>query len=314
MRVAVTGATGFVGSRCLSVLKERFDLLEVRRSPGAGSNRYAITQIDGATDWTNIVTECDAVIHCAARVHVLKDEAEDPLAAFREVNVEGTANLARQAAQASVKRFVFLSSIKVNGEFSSPGQPFQGSDTSNPSDAYAQSKLEAEQALKKVCSETGMEYVIIRPPLVYGPGVKANFLSMMKWVSRGVPLPLGAINKNRRSLVYIDNLVDLIAVSIEHPRARNQTLLVSDDEDVSTSELLHRIALAMDKRARLLNIPAGLIGFVGSMLGKKDIEQRLCSSLQVNICETRSKLDWSPPITMKEGLSHTANWLNRQLD
>jgi nucleoside-diphosphate-sugar epimerase len=241
----------------------------------------------------------------------MNESVSDPLQAFREVNVEGTANLAKHAAAAGVKRFIFLSSIKVNGEFSGLGAPFISSDEPAPEDPYGVSKNEAEQALKEICAETGMEFVIIRPPLVYGPGVKANFLSMLKWLSRGVPLPLGGIRKNKRSLVYLDNLVDLIRVCIEHPNAANQSFLVSDNHDVSTYELLANTASALNAPLRLLNIPPKWLGFAGKLLGKKDIEQRLSASLQVDISHTQQMLAWEPPYSMEEGLKHTAEWFKQ---
>jgi len=209
VKVLLTGATGVVGGKCLSRVNQAHDVLSVLRKSSGLSAELVGDNIDARTDWSAALTGCDVVVHCAARVHVMNDESSDPIRAFCEVNVEGTANLARQAAAAGVKRFIFLSSIKVNGEFSggssSKATPFRFSDTPRPEDPYGVSKFEAEEALKAICAEMGMEYVIIRPPLVYGPGVKANFLSLLKWVVRGVPLPLGGIKHNKRSLVYVDN-------------------------------------------------------------------------------------------------------------
>lgn len=243
----------------------------------------------------------DALVHCAARVHVMQDDAADPLDAYRLVNVEGTLNLARQAATAGVQRFVFVSSIKVNGEASLSGQPFTTDDVPTPLDPYGVSKLEAEQGLRELEAQTGMDVVIVRPTLVYGPGVKANFASMMLWVERGVPLPMGAIH-NARSMVALDNLVDLLVTCLKHPAAAGQTFLVSDGEDVSTTELLRRTAQAMGKKALLLPVPAFLLELGAAMLGKRAVAQRLCGSLQVDIEKTRRLLGWKPPLTLNQGL------------
>lgn len=251
-----------------------------------------------------------AVVHCAARVHVMQDGAPDPLQVYREVNVDGTLNLALQAAQAGVRRFVFVSSIKVNGESTLPGHAFSADDQPEPLDSYGVSKLEAEQGLWKIAAQTGMEVVIVRPPLVYGPGVKANFASMMRWVSLGVPLPLGRIH-NARSMVALDNLIDLLVTCLKHPAAAGQTFLVSDGEDVSTTELLRRTARAMGRRALLLNVPASRLEMVASLLGKRAMAQRLCGSLQVNIDKTRSTLGWEPPLTLDQGLKKAVEGLKR---
>jgi UDP-glucose 4-epimerase len=249
------------------------------------------------------------VVHLAARVHVMRDTEAYPLAAFRVVNVVETLSLARQAAAAGVRRFVFISSVKVNGETTQPGHPFTADDAPAPLDPYGISKMEAEQGLRQIAAETGMEVVIIRPPLVYGPGVKANFSAMMRWLQRGVPLPLGAID-NQRSLVALDNLVDLIITCISHPAAANQTFLVSDGEDVSTSELLRRMGRAMGRPARLLPVPAGLLKLAATLAGRRDMAQRLCGSLQVDIEKTRQLLGWSPPLTLDQGLKKAAQGLN----
>jgi len=241
------------------------------------------------------------VIHAAARVHVMSDSENDPLAAFREINVKGSLDLARQAAAAGVKRFIFISSIKVNGERTSKGQPFNSHDAASPEDFYGISKHEAEQGLRALAAETGMEVVIIRPPLVYGPGVKGNFASMIKLVGKGLPLPLGAVH-NKRSLVALDNLVDLIITCIDHPGAANETFLVSDGEDLSTTQLLQGVAEAMGKPSRLIPVPASLLQFGTTLLGKKAVAQRLLGSLQVDISHAQKCLNWTPPLTVKQGL------------
>ena len=246
------------------------------------------------------------MIHTAARVHVMHDAATDPLSEYRRVNVQGTLHFARQAAAAGVKRFVFLSSIKVNGEATQVGQTFMADDAPAPQDPYGISKMEAEAGLREISAQTGMDVVIIRPPLVYGSGVKANFAAMMRWLSCGVPLPLGAITHNRRSLVALDNLVDLIVTCITHPAAANQTFLVSDGEDLSTTDLLRRMGQALGKPARLLPVPPALLKLGAALLGKPELAQRLCGSLQVDISKTRQLLGWCPPLSVDEGLRRAA--------
>jgi nucleoside-diphosphate-sugar epimerase len=241
-------------------------------------------------------------VHLAARVHLLNDKSFEPLTEFRSVNVDGTANFARQAAAAGVRRFVYLSSIKVNGELTEVGHPFTADDAPAPEDPYGLSKHEAEQALRQIAADTGMEVVIIRPPLVYGPGVKANFESMMRWLARGVPLPLAAVTQNRRSLVALDNLVDLIATCLSHPAAANQTFLVSDGEDLSTVDLLKRMGAALGCPARLFHLPSGLLKLGAALVRKPGIYQRLCGSLQLDIAKTRQLLGWSPLVSVDEGL------------
>jgi nucleoside-diphosphate-sugar epimerase len=231
----------------------------------------------------------------------MKDEAAEPLAEYRRVNVDGTLNLARQAAAAGVQRFVFISSIKVNGEQTPLGQPFTADDTPAPEDAYGISKWEAEQGLQQLASETGVEVVIIRPPLVYGPKVRGNFASMISLAEKGLPLPLGAIN-NQRSLVALDNLVNLIITCIDHPAAANQVFLAGDGKDLSTTELLQGVAKAIGKPSRLISVPASLLMLGATLLGKKAVAQRVLGSLQVDISKARDLLEWEPPISVEEGL------------
>lgn len=307
----LTGATGFVGRAVLKhIIQRGLSVKVVVRNPHdnfeSQVSRVVVPGLDAETDWKGALEGIKSVIHSAARVHVMNDQSADPLAEFRKVNVEGTFHLARQAAAAGVKRFIFISSIKVNGEGTTPGHPYTAFDAPNPQDPYGISKWEAEEGLRRLAQETGMEVVIIRPVLVYGPGVKANFRSMMNWVNRGVPLPLGAIH-NKRSLVSLDNLVDLIVTCIDHPQAANQTFLVSDGEDLSTSEMLRRMAAALGRPARLLPLPATLLEGAAGLLGKRAVAQRLCGSLQVDISHTRETLGWSPPVSVDEGFRAAAS-------
>lgn len=308
-QVLVTGANGFVGRAvCGDAAARGFSVCAVTRSPcdfPVGIKPLVVGSMDDSTLWQGVLIGRDVVVHAAARVHVMADRAENPLDEFRSINVQGTLNLARQAAAAGVRRFVFISSVKVNGEATQPGSPFTADDAPAPLDAYGISKMEAEQGLRKIADTTDMEVVIIRPPLVYGPGVKANFSVMMRWLRRGVPLPLGSIN-NQRSLVALDNLVDLIVTCITHPAAANQTFLVSDGEDVSTTELLRRMGRAMNRPTHLIPVPASWLQLAAAMVGKKDVAQRLCGSLQVDIQKTRQLLGWRPPLTLDQGLKKAA--------
>ena len=310
--ILVTGATGFVGralvQRLLAEDESRRVAVAVRRGGQQWPERVlprVTGDLEPSTDWSVALGGVSAVVHCAARVHVMSDTAADPLAEFRRVNVQGTLNLARQAAAVGARRFVFVSSIKVNGEATQLGCPFTADDAPAPLDAYGVSKMEAEQGLRELSAQTGMEVVIIRPTLVYGPGVKANFAAMMRWLRRGIPLPLGAIH-NQRSVVALDNLVDLIVTCLSHPAAANQTFLVSDGEDVSTTELLQRMGHAMNRPARLIPVPAGLLTQAAALLGKRNVAQRLCGSLQVDIQKTRQLLGWNPPLTLDQGLKKAA--------
>ena len=314
-QLLITGANGFVGrALCTQAVSNFFIKGVVRSQQSLPSDvkTVLIDTIDGNTDWRDALQGINVIVHLAARVHVMHDHTNDPLQEFRKVNVDGTVNLAKQAALAGVKRFVFISSIKVNGESTPLGQPFQADDLPLPVDAYGLSKYEAENALKQLASETGMEVVIIRPPLVYGVGVKANFYSMMRWLDKGIPLPLGAIH-NQRSLVALDNLVDLIITCIDHPAAANQIFLVSDGEDLSTSELLHHTAIALDKSAKLLPVPVWLLQMAASLLGKRAVAQRLCSSLQLDITKTRQLLNWTPLVSVDDALHKTAQYYRSSL-
>jgi len=270
------------------------------------AENIAIGNISSKTDWTVALRKAERVVHLAARVHVMSDKISDSAVEFYRVNVEATANLARQAAAAGVNRFVYASSIKVNGESTDLGSPFNADDIPAPEDPYGVSKYEAERLLRQIAAETGMGVVIIRPPLVYGPGVKANFESMMRWIVRGLPLPLAALTENRRSLVALDNLVDLIVTCLDHPAANNQTFLVSDGEDLSTADLVKRLGTALDHPAHLLYVPHFLLELGARITRKSSIYQRLCGTLQLDISKTHHLLGWTPPISVDEGLRRAA--------
>lgn len=297
-KVLVTGATGFVGrALCAHLQQQGCEVHAAVRglADGLHANRVVtIAALDQSVDWAPALVGIDVVVHLAARVHVMHDTAADPELEFRKANVDATLHLARQAAKAGVKRMVFLSSVKANGESTLPGQAFKESDPPNPQDAYGRSKWEAEQGLRQIASETGLQVVIIRSPLVYGSGVKANFASLMRLVARGWPLPLGGIH-NRRSLVGLGNLVDFVATCASHPQAADQTFLVSDGNDLSTTELVRAMAQAARAPTLLLPVPARWLMWAGTCLGQSAAMHRLCDNLQVDISKARTLLDWVPP-------------------
>ena len=306
MKIHLTGATGFVGQALQAQLylssHNPFTTVRAKQSDLTSNvNSLVVGDINATTKWSDALHGIDAVVHLAARVHVMHDNVLDPLAEFRIVNTDGTLNLARQATASGVRRFIYLSSIKVNGEATHHGCPFTPNDLAAPQDPYGISKHEAEVGLRAIARTTGMQVVIIRPTLVYGAGAKGNFKSLMKLVARGLPLPLASID-NRRSLVGIDNLVDFIITCLEHPAAANETFLVSDGEDLSTPDLIRRMARAMDRPARLLPVPKSVLMAAAAMLGKRDMAQRLCGSLQVDISKARTLLGWNPPVSVDEGL------------
>lgn len=304
-KILVTGANGFVGNiLCEMLVSSDIEFVPAVRQ-ARHSRQISVGDLSAETQWESALDGCSAVIHLAARVHVMNDTSADPLAAFRAVNVDATLNLARQAALRGVRRFVFVSSVKVNGE-ETPDRPFTAFDEPAPLDPYGQSKLEAEIALKALSKETGMELVVIRPPLVYGPGVRANFRRLMQMVKLGLPLPLGAIH-NRRSMVAAANLVDLLLVCAQHPMAAGQTFMVSDDNDVSVSELLRMLASAMGKRAMLFPVSAELIASTARLLGKSAFASRLVGALQVDLAHTKSVLQWVPPMSMENAIKKTVD-------
>lgn len=298
----ITGINGWIGSALAA--KARSLGYSVRGTARHSMDMQTITtgDIGSHTDWHRALDGSHVVLHLAARVHVMQEHTANPLAAFREINTAGTLNLARQAAATGVKRFIFVSSVKVHGEYTLPGQAFRADDRLDPHDPYAISKREAEDGLQKLAAMTGMEVVIVRPPLVYGPGVKANFAAIMQAVQRGWPLPFGAVTSNSRSLVALENLVDLLITCIDHPAAAGQSFLVSDGEDLSTVELLRGLGKATGKRARLVYVPICLLKLGAKLTSKQDAFQRLCGSLQLDIDKTRQLLNWAPPLTVGEGL------------
>jgi nucleoside-diphosphate-sugar epimerase len=312
MKVLVTGASGFVGSAtCARLVLQGMDVLGTVRhlpvQPLQGVDYCIIGDLDFNTNWCGALAGVDVVIHCAARVHVMRETAADQPGAFHAANVAGTEQLARQAG---ARRFVFLSSVKVNGEGGLVA--YRETDPPAPQDAYGISKCEAELSLREVAEETDMEVVMVRPPLIYGSGVKANFQALMRALVRGIPLPLGAIH-NRRSLVALDNVVDLIVTCIEHSAAANETFLVSDGEDLSTTELIRRLARAMCRPARLIPMPTTALMAGATLLGKREMVRSLCGTLQVNITKARTVLSWIPPVSVDEGLRRTAeHYLQQQ--
>lgn len=314
--ILVTGASGFLGRNLIGrLLADGHAVAGSIRRPSSllpSTVRTHVVDVENPQDsWAQALASVDTVVHCAARVHVMSDKSTDPLAAFRQANVEATLRLARESAAAGVRRFIFISSIKVNGEKTLPGAPYTADDIPQPTDPYGISKMEAEAGLLALAETVDMDVVIIRPVLVYGPGVKANFLSLMKWLAKGVPLPLGAIH-NRRSLVALDNLCDLISTCVDHCAASNQVFLVSDGDDLSSTELLRRMAQALNARARLLPIPTWVLKSGAILIGKPELSQRLCGSLQVDITKTRTLLGWTPPVSVNAALAATAkDYLNQ---
>ena len=341
-RLLVTGATGFVGRRlCAESIERGWQVKAALRTPNLSEREFEsvdVGHLDGQTNWAEALRAVDVVIHLAARVHVMHDDAANPLDEFRKVNVAGTEHLARSAAANGIKRLVYVSSIKVNGESTlSPssydgtachsakpprdeapvaGYPagerggqniFSESDIPSPQDPYGVSKWEAEQVLHRIAAETGLEIVIVRPPLVYGPKVKGNFVQMLKVLSMGIPLPLASVH-NLRSLIYVENMVDALLACAKHPAAAGKTYLVSDGEDVSTPDLLRRLGNATGRPARLFRCPPALLKLAGRLTGKADQVERLLGSLQVDSGRIRRELNWAPPYTLQQGLQATAEW------
>jgi len=309
-KILVTGSSGFLGTALVehfAGLPDTHTVAVSRRAMAHTDSHVTnavIATLDADTQWQPVLQGVDTVVHAAARVHVMHDTAADPLSLYREVNALGTLNLARQAASAGVRRFIFISTIKVNGESTGRGQCFHADDTPAPSDPYAVSKYEAEQGLMALAKSSAMEVVIIRPVLVYGPGVKANFLQLMRALRRGVPLPLGGVN-NARSLVSLDNLIDLIRVCLDHPAAANEVFLVSDGQDLSTRDLANLLKRHLPASSWLIPVPESLIMLGATLLGRKSAAERVLGSLRVDIGKTRERLQWQPPVSVEDGLKKT---------
>ena len=324
MQILITGATGFIGVELVAQLLEQTDAtlkLAIRQISRYKIKAYlnhdrimltTIPDISIHTNWKEALEDCQVVIHAAGRAHVMQEYAHDPLRAFRAINVEGTLNLARQAVSMGVKRFIYLSSVKVNGEYSERNAPFSPDDEAMPENPYSISKYEAEQGLKAISEKSGMEVVIIRPPLVYGPGVGGNFLFMMKFLEKQYPLPFGAL-KNKRSLVFVGNLVAMIKTCLAHTQAANQIFFVSDHEDLSTSTLIQKVKHLLGKHAVLLPIPVWMLKKVSTYCGKQSEIMRLCDPLQVDISKSKMLLDWQPTISVNEGLSRTVHYFLKQV-
>jgi nucleoside-diphosphate-sugar epimerase len=308
MMVLVTGANGLVGRHLCAQFAARGVAVRAavrdRARHHLSGDCVSVGDIGASTSWQEALSGVDAIIHLAARVHVMNDDAADPLAAFRQMNVAATLNLARQAAKAGVRRLVFVSTAKVHGECTAPGYAFAEQDLPTPQDPYAISKWEAEQGLWSIARDTGLELVVVRPPLVYGPGVRANFDALVRVIRRGWPLPLAAVH-NHRSLVALDNLVDFLVVCVWHPAAANEVFLISDDEDVSTTNLIERIARAVGRPPRLFAVPVWVLQLAGRLTGRSQVIDRLCGNLQLNIGKARQRLQWEPKITVTEGLRRT---------
>jgi nucleoside-diphosphate-sugar epimerase len=314
-KICITGARGFIGRALERCLRERGDMpILANRSPIGSGDEIDFQDLLNPLLCDTILRGCSVIVHLAARVHVMDEAHKNPMALYRKDNVEATLTLARNAANVGVRRFIFLSSVKVNGEQTFAGYKFSEDQMPSPADPYGISKLEAEEGLKLLSKETDMEVVIIRPPLVYGPGVKANFLALMRLLQRGYPLPFGALKANNRSLVFLDNLVSLIIVCLNNPAAANQAFFVSDGDDLSTAVLIKRLSLALGRPARLIYVPEWLIKFGANLIGKSDVADRLCGSLQVDINKAKKLLGWTPPIGIDAGLQITAeHWLNSRL-
>ena len=301
MKLLLTGSTGFLGSALQKKLKDHLVILTSRSDEIANSPRFFKKNISSKENFSDCLNDVEVIIHTAARVHQMNDLADDPHKEFMETNCFGTLNLAEQAAKAGVKRFIFISSIKVNGEQSHSARPLSFDDPRRPEDSYGISKAKAEEGLLKIASQTDLEVTIIRPPLVYGPNVKANFAALLKLAAKNIPLPLGSVH-NKRSFVSVDNLVNLIVTCINHPEAGNQIFLVSDDNDVSTSKLFSIMVEAFGKKPRLINVSPSFLRLIARLIGKTEMIDRLCGNLRVDICHTKNTLNWTPVVSLVDGI------------
>lgn len=301
-KILLTGYSGFVGAQLLNTLDSDYTLsLLGRTAPKSVDFDFHQSELNEFSDFSKSLVGVKTVVHCAARAHIMNDDSQDPLTEFRKVNTYGTLNLAKQAASFGVERFIYISSIKVNGESTEVKSPFKFNDKHSPQDPYGLSKSEAELALFELGQTTGMEIVVIRPPLVFGEGVKANFSALLKLVGKGLPLPFRSITKNKRSMVSVYNLVDLIKTCIEHPNAANQVFLASDDNDLSTAEMVALMAKVQGKRNFALPVPVWLFNLTAKLLNKQDVVDRLTGSLQLDIEHTKKTLNWQPPYSVEHG-------------
>lgn len=314
-KILVTGATGFIGKRLVpTLISLGFDVVcVVSKNVSWLPTKQVIARLESETDWSQALSGIDIVIHLAARVHVMNEVSDSALPEYLTANSIGTKNLAEQAAKHQVKRFIFLSSIKVNGELTTKGLPFSEESATQPVDPYGQSKLYAEHYLQNISQNSTMEVVILRPPLVYGPGVKANFLKMMQLVSKRMPLPFAKVH-NQRHFIYVDNLVSALCLVVTHPVAANQTYLVADENSFSLAQLLHLIAQLMNIKIKLMPIPVGVMEFIFRILGKKNLNQRLFSSLEIDHNKIKSQLGWNPPVSSEEGLKETVKWYQSEFN
>jgi len=322
--VLITGATGFVGRRLteyllsqhpnihlrLAVRKITQNIMDAHLQSNPRVHVEVVGDINAQTDWAQALTGIDIVIHLAARVHVMQDHASDPLQEYRQANTASSLHLAQAAAKAGVKRLIYLSSIKVNGEATEPQKPFSEDSLPAPIDPYGVSKWEAELGIEKICSQTSMEFVVIRPPLIYGPGVKANFRKLMQLVAKGLPLPLGAIH-NQRSMLALDNLISFIDVAMTHPAATNQCFLLSDGQDLSTTQLLKLLAKGMHQSLWLIPLPTMILQTLAKMVGQSSASERLLGSLQIDSSKARQLLGWGPPLTVEQGIALTTEYYLR---
>ena len=311
MRILVTGATGFVGRTLCREIERQGHLVrsvvrDATRAPNVAGEIVSVGSIDASTAWSSALRDVDAVVHLAARVHVMKETSADPLAEFRDVNVRGTEALARAAVHQGVRRFVYVSSIKVNGE-ATHGSKFTPDDLPEPQDPYGVSKWEAEQALREIEARSDLKITIVRPPLVYGPHVRGNFLRLLDVIERGIPLPLASV-RNKRSMIYSRNLASLLVACATDERASGRTFLASDDDDLSTPDLIRRIGEVLGKRARLLHCPPAFLQVLGRLVGKREEIARLVGSLEIDSSALRRELGWKPPYSVAHGLSDTGRW------
>ncbi|MBO2607087.1 UDP-glucose 4-epimerase family protein [Shewanella algae] len=304
--ILVTGGNGFLGGHLIKTLEGKNVVSLARGKFSQSTFRHHCLVLNSNTDFKGVFESVHTIVHCAGRVHIMNDLSANPFEDYLEANTSTTLNIATKAFESGVKRFIFISSIKVNGESTELNKPFNSNDIRSPVDFYGKSKSKAEEQLFQLAKETGLEVVIIRPTLIYGPGVKANFASLLNLVSKGIPLPFGCITQNKRSLVSVANLVDLIITCIDHPNAANQVFLVSDDHDVSTSEMVREMAKALGKPTWQLPIPIWCYKFVGKLCNKSDVVDRLTGSLQVDISHTKDTLGWEPPQSLQEGFKQTA--------